>query len=60
MRQVVFNPGCGIAVLIDVTQNVAIAFTGNPVPPVTGTGATVSMNSQRFNFSAVPASASRS
>ena len=29
-------------------QNVAMAFTGNPVPPMTGTGATVSRNSQRF------------
>ncbi len=29
-------------------QNVAMAFTGNPVPPMTGTGATVSRNSHRF------------
>ena len=41
-------------------QNVARALSGNPVPPVTGTGAIVSMNSQRFNFAAVVLSASRS
>ena len=29
-------------------QNVAMALTGNPVPPTTGTGATVNRNSHRF------------
>jgi hypothetical protein len=38
---------------------VANALTGDPVPPVTGKGATVSMNSHRFNFAAVAARASK-
>ena len=38
-----------------VDQNVARVFRGEPVPPVTGTGAMVSMNSQRFSLAAVSA-----
>ncbi len=41
-------------------QNAAMAFSGNPVPPVTGTGAIVIMNSQRCSRAAVSPSASRS
>ena len=41
-------------------QKMANALAGNPVPPVTGTGATVSRNSHRFSLAAVSATASRS
>ena len=41
-------------------QNVAIGFSGNPVPPSIGTGAAVSRNSQRFRRDATCATASRS
>lgn len=41
-------------------QNVAIGFTGEPVPPRIASGATVSRNSHRFRFCAASASASRS
>jgi kynurenine formamidase len=41
-------------------QKIARAFTGNPVPPVTGTGAVVSRNSHLWRRAAVSASASRS
>src|SRR5436190_24319816 len=48
-----YEPGKGF-------QNIAIALSGKPVPLVTGTGAIVSMNSQRFSLAAVSPSASRS
>ena len=38
----------------------AIGFSGEPVPPFTGIGAAVSINSQRFSWAAISASASRS
>src|SRR5947207_507004 len=36
-------------------QNIASALSGNPVPPVTRTGAMVSMNSHRFSLAAISA-----
>ena len=42
------------------TQNTARAFTGDPGPLTTRSGATTSMNSQRFISAAVSATASRS
>ena len=41
-------------------QNIAIGFTGEPVPFGIGNGATVSMNSQRLRVAAASRSASRS
>src|SRR5205814_3499685 len=41
-------------------QNVAIGFTGEPVPPLTGIGATVNKNSHRLRLAAASLSASRS
>ncbi len=41
-------------------QKIAIGLTGDPVPPGTRSGATTSMNSQRFRPAAVSAAASRS
>ena len=43
-----------------LSQNVTSVFSGDPVPPVTGIGLIVIMNSQRFSFAAVSASCSRS
>ena len=42
---------------VDVAaQKAAIALSGDPVPPATGIGPAMSMNSQRFSTAAVSAS----
>ena len=51
---------CWLCSGLGLYQNIAIVFSGNPVPPVTGIGLIVSMNSQRFSLAAVSPSASRS
>ena len=42
------------------SQNTAIGFSGDPVPPRIGSGAAISMNSQRLRSAAASPSASRS
>ena len=44
-----------LALKLSCSQNTASVFSGEPVPPVTGTGLIVSMNSQRFSLAAVSA-----
>tara|TARA_B100001971_G_C17772809_1_gene325804 strand:- start:132 stop:404 length:273 start_codon:yes stop_codon:yes gene_type:complete len=49
MATILGNWGFGVAKTTSTTfENVAIGFTGNPVSPGAGIGATVSRNSQRL------------